>query len=266
MSPLIRHLPVAGKKVSFFITCIMDMIYPETGLSAVEVLERLGCEIVFPEAQTCCGQMGFNAGYRNDARAVARHFLEAFKDAEVIVTPSGSCAAMVRHLYPELFQDDPAWFDRAIYAASITWELTEYIVDGLGVTDIGAALGSPTKVAFHQACHGLRMLGIQKQPETLVGAMANAEVTPLPGADQCCGFGGLFAVKMPDVSGALLNDKIRNINACEAATIVTCDASCLTQMNGGLQRQGSAKRVVHVADVLAEKVGNDDSGKHSHGE
>ncbi len=259
MSQLIRHLPVTGKKVSFFITCIMDMIYPETGMSAVEVLERLGCEIVFPEAQTCCGQMGFNAGYRDDARAVARHFLEAFKDAEVIVTPSGSCAGMVRHLYPELFHDDPKWYDRAIYAASITWELTEYIVDGLGIRDVGAVLGKPTKVAFHQACHGLRLLNIKNQPEALVGSMENAEVTALNGADQCCGFGGLFAVKMPDVSGAMLNDKIKNINACDAEMIVTCDASCLTQMNGGLQRQGSAKRVVHVADVLAGKVDTDAS-------
>lgn len=254
MSHLIRHLPARGKKVSFFITCIMDMIYPETGMSAVEVLEKLGCEVDFPASQTCCGQMGFNAGYRDDAKAVAKQFLTAFKDADVIVTPSGSCAAMVRHFYPPLFEGDAVWYDRAIYAASITWELTEFIVDGLGITDIGAALDRPLTVAFHQACHGLRTLDIKDQPETLVGNMAGVTVEPLTGADQCCGFGGLFAIKMPDVSGAMLNDKITNIEASKADVIVTCDASCLTQMNGGLQRQGCTKRVVHVADVLAGKV------------
>jgi L-lactate dehydrogenase complex protein LldE len=258
MTDHMRHLPVQGKKVSFFVTCIVDMIYPETGMNAVEVLERLGCIVDFPEAQTCCGQMGFNAGYRDDARAVAKHFLTAFKDAEVIVTPSGSCAAMVRHYYTELFADDPTWYDRAVYAASITWELTEYIVDGLGITDLGAAIGvkavAPLKVAFHDACHGLRGLHIQDQPRALASSIENVTVNPLTGADQCCGFGGLFAIKMPEVSGAMLNDKVRNIAASDADVIVTCDASCLTQMNGGLSRQGCPKRVVHIADVLAGKV------------
>jgi L-lactate dehydrogenase complex protein LldE len=250
-----RRPSVFNKRVSLFVTCIVDMIYPETGMSTVEVLERLGVEVDFPEAQTCCGQMGFNAGYRDEARAVARHFLEAFKDAEVIVAPSGSCVAMVRHYYPELFQDDPVWYARATWAASIAWELTEYLVDGLGITDVGAALKQPAKFALHDACHGLRGLGVQKQPRVLLGSVKQAQVVELPGADQCCGFGGLFAIKMPDVSGAMLNDKIKAIMACEADTIVLCDTSCMTQINGGLSRQGCPKRAVHIADVLAGKVG-----------
>lgn len=249
-----RRPSVFNKRVSLFVTCIVDMIYPETGMSTVEVLERLGVEVDFPEAQTCCGQMGFNAGYRDEAKAVARHFLEAFKDAEVIVAPSGSCVAMVCHYYPELFQDDPVWYDRATWAASITWELTEYLVDGLGITDVGAALKQPTRFAMHDACHGLRGLGVQKQPRALLNNVKGAEVVELPGADQCCGFGGLFAIKMPEVSGAMLNDKVKAIMACDADTIVLCDTSCMTQINGGLSRQGCPKRAVHIADVMAGKV------------
>jgi L-lactate dehydrogenase complex protein LldE len=236
------------------------MIYPQTGLSTVEVLERLGCEVDFPEAQTCCGQMGFNAGYRDDAKAVAKHFLEAFKSAEVIVSPSGSCVAMVRHYYTELFADDPEWRERAHLIIQRTWELTEFIVEGLGVTDLGGTLdlrhpdGSPRKLALHYACHGYRVLGLKDQAGTLLQAIPGTQVETLPGADHCCGFGGLFAVKMPDVSNAMLTDKIRNINACEAEQIVTGDVSCLTQMNGGLARQGCPKRVVHIADVLAGRV------------
>jgi L-lactate dehydrogenase complex protein LldE len=246
-----------GKKVSLFVTCIVDMIYPDTGMSVVEVLERLGVAIDFPEGQTCCGQMGFNAGYRDDAKAVAKHFIEVFESSEVIVAPSGSCVSMVRHFYPELFKDDTAWRDRMTAVVSKTWELTEFLVDGLGITDVGAKLGHPVKVAIHDACHGLRMMGLQKQSRELLQHVGNLEVVDLNGADQCCGFGGLFAIKMPDVSGAMLNDKMTNIDASAADMIVTCDASCLTQMNGGLSRKHSPKRVVHIAEVLAGRIGGD---------
>lgn len=254
MSHTIRRPSVVGKRVSLFVTCIVDMIYPNTGMSTVEVLERLGVSVDFPEGQTCCGQMGFNAGYRDDAKAVAKHFLTAFKDAEVIVAPSGSCVSMLRHFYTQLFEGDPVWYDRAAYAASITWELTEYLVDGLGITNVGTVLERPLTVALHDACHGLRGLNIQQQPRTLLSNVGNLEIEELAGADQCCGFGGLFAIKMPDVSGAMLNDKIKNINDSKADLIVTCDASCLTQINGGLSRQGCPKRTVHVADVLAGRI------------
>ncbi|MCZ2098890.1 MAG: (Fe-S)-binding protein [Anaerolineae bacterium] len=238
------------KPVSLFVTCIVDMIYPHTGVSVVEILEHLGVEVRFPLNQTCCGQMAFNAGFQNDARAVARQFLTAFADADVIVAPSGSCASMVRHYYPDLFRDDPEWRERAQWAADITWEFTEYLVDGLGITDIGAAL-PPTKVAFHHACHGYRLLHLDHQARELAAAVDGVTVTDLPRADQCCGFGGLFAVKMPEISGAMLKDKVENIERADADVIGTGDASCLTEMNGGLSRNESARRVVHIADFLA---------------
>ncbi|MBN8635380.1 MAG: (Fe-S)-binding protein [Anaerolineae bacterium] len=239
------------KPVSLFVTCIVDMIYPGTGVSVVEILEHLGVEVRFPLSQTCCGQPAFNSGFQDDAKTVAKQFLTAFAGAEVIVTPSGSCGSMVRHYYPELFADDPEWRDRANWAASITWELTEYLVDGLGITDLGAKL-PPTKVAFHHACHGYRLMGIGPQAETLAGNIDGVSVTELKGWDQCCGFGGTFAVKMPEISGAMLNDKVKNINAADADVIITGDASCLMQMNGGLTRQGSTKRVMHIANLLAQ--------------
>lgn len=244
------------KPVSLFVTCMVDMIYPQTGVSVVEILEHLGVEVRFPAGQTCCGQPAYNAGFHDDARAVARHFLDVFADAQVIVTPSGSCAAMVRHEYPLLFADDPELRDRAAWAASITWELSEYLVDGLGITDLGARL-PPTKVAFHDACHGLRMLGLGEQARALAAQVDGVSVNELAGADQCCGFGGLFAVKLPEISGAMLHDKIAAIEAAEADVIITGDASCLTQINGGLSRAGSARRVMHLADLLAAGLKSD---------
>jgi L-lactate dehydrogenase complex protein LldE len=252
MSDDIRPSP-KYKPVSLFVTCILDMIYPQTGVSVVEILEKLGVEVRFPLNQTCCGQPAFNSGFWEDAKQVARQFLTAFADAQVIVCPSGSCASMVRHYYPDLFKDDPAWHERAVWAASITWEFTEYLVDGLGVTDIGAKL-PPTKAAFHHACHGYRLLNLGTQAQALAGAVEGVEIVDLPGADQCCGFGGLFAVKMPEISGAMLDDKVKHINATDADVIITGDSSCLTQMNGGLSRQNSPRRVKHIADLLAEGI------------
>jgi L-lactate dehydrogenase complex protein LldE len=246
------------KPVSLFVTCIVDMIYPGTGISVVRILDHLGIEVRFPLNQTCCGQPAFNSGYHDDARTVARQFLTAFADAQVIVCPSGSCASMVRHFYPELFRDDPIWRDRANWAAEITWEFTEYLVDGLGITDLGLRL-PPTLVAFHHACHGYRMLGLGGQAQALAGAIDGVTVRDLPGADECCGFGGLFAVKMPEISSAMLKEKVANISAAPADVIVTGDASCLTQMNGGLSRQESPRRVVHIADLLAQGLDGADS-------
>lgn len=245
LRPSPRHKPV-----SLFVTCIIDMIYPGTGVSVVDILEHLGVEVHFPQAQTCCGQPAFNAGFQDEAKTVAKQFLRAFADAEVIVTPSGSCASMVAHYYPELFRDDPDWRDRANRAASITWEFTEYLVDGLGVTDLGAVL-PPTKVAFHHACHGYRLLDLTTQGQQLAASIDGVTLTDLPAADQCCGFGGLFSVKMPDISGAMLADKMKAIDASDADLIVTGDASCLTHINGGLSRAKSRKRVEHIANLLA---------------
>ncbi len=238
------------KPVSLFVTCIVDMIYPQTGVSVVKILEHLGIEVRFPLSQTCCGQPAFNSGFWGDARDVGRQFLTAFADAEVIVAPSGSCASMVRHYYPELFKDEPEWLERATWAANITWEFTEYLVDGLGITDIGAKL-PPARVAFHDACHGLRLMHLHDQARTLVDSVEGVTLTELKGCDQCCGFGGLFSVKMPEISNAMLKDKVENIRAAEADVVLTGDASCLTQINGGLSRSAADKRVQHVADWLA---------------
>ncbi|HEX2622714.1 MAG TPA: (Fe-S)-binding protein [Phototrophicaceae bacterium] len=250
-----------GKRVSLFVTCIIDMVYPQTGMSVVDVLEHLGVEVDFPEAQTCCGQPAFNSGYHDESKAVGRQFLKAFKDSEVIVTPSGSCAAMVRHEYPTLFADDPEYAPLAQHAASILWEFSEFIVDGLGISDLGLKLPQPQTFAIHDACHGLRLLKLGDAGRKLMQNVENATMCELKECDVCCGFGGLFSIKMADVSNAMLTKKIDNINAGEAATIITGDASCLTQMNGGLSRQRSDKRVKHLADVLAEGLKGVDDGR-----
>jgi L-lactate dehydrogenase complex protein LldE len=250
-----EHESPKGKPVALFVTCIVDMIYPETGLSVVKILEHLGIAVDFPMEQTCCGQPAFNSGYRQETREVAKQFLRAFAQAQVIVTPSGSCAAMVRHEYPTLFGDDEiAWRTLAQRAASITWELTEFLVDGLGIEDIGAKLPKPETFAIHDACHGMRLLGLGSEGRKLLQNVENATLEPLTECDVCCGFGGLFSIKMASVSNVMLTKKVDHINASPATTIVTGDSSCLTQMNGGLSRQKSAKRVRHIADVLAEGI------------
>jgi L-lactate dehydrogenase complex protein LldE len=251
MAHLERSSP-AGKKVSLFVTCMVDMLYPETGWSVVHILEYLGVEVNFPMGQTCCGQPGFNAGHRGEARQVAIQFLKAFQEAEVIVAPSGSCVAMIRHEYPALFQSDPRWRDVAERISAIIWEFTEFIADGLGITDLKLRLPEPRSFAFHDSCHGLRMLGLGPQGRKLLSHIQNVAIEPLDESDVCCGFGGLFSVKMADVSGAMLERKLSHIKATSASTIVCGDVSCLTHMNGGLARQGSNKRLRHIADVLAD--------------
>lgn len=245
-----------GKKVSLFVTCMVDLLYPQTGFSVVRVLEHLGCEVDFPPNQTCCGQPAFNSGYRDDARSVGRSFLEAFAEAEVIVAPSGSCTAMVRHEYPTLFADDPKLKALAERAASITWEVTEFVVEGLGIKDLGARLENAKSVAFHDACHGLRLLGLGAAGRELVGNIQNVSVTDLDHHDECCGFGGLFSVKMADLSGAMLDQKLNCILDCPAETILTGDVSCMTHMNGGLEKRGETRRVRHMIDFIAESLPN----------
>ncbi len=250
MAELARPSP-RNKPVSLFVTCIIDALYPPTGIAVVEVLEHLGLEVRFPQAQTCCGQPGFNAGFHDDARRVARHFLQVFADAEVIVTPSGSCATMLRHYYPQLFAADPVWHERACRAARITWEFSEFLVDGLGISDLGARL-APTRVAFHDACHGLRGLGLRAQARALAGQVEGVTLVEMQGAQQCCGFGGLFAIKLADISNAMLQEKMQAIESTPADVFLTGDCSCLTHINGGLARHRRPQRLRHVADLLAE--------------
>lgn len=254
MSDILRPSP-RYKPVSLFVTCMIDALYPSTGVSVVEVLDHLGIKTEFPMAQTCCGQPAYNSGFWEDAREVAKQFLRAFADAEVIVAPSGSCATMVRHYYPDLFKDDPVWRNRANRAASIMWEVTEYLVDGLGVTDLGAKV-APTRVAFHDACHGLRGLNLKGQARQLVSHIDGVTINEMAGSEQCCGFGGLFSVKMAPISNAMLQEKIAAIETVEADVILTGDCSCMTHINGGLSRQHKSVRVMHVADLLAQGLRN----------
>lgn len=233
---------------------MVDMLAPQTGISVVKVLEHLGVAVDFPAAQTCCGQPAFNAGYRDEARQVARHFVDTFRHAEVIVTPSGSCAAMVRHEYPRLFAGDPTRHGEALRLAAVTWEFTEFIVDGLGITDLQARLPRPQAVACHHACHGLRLLGLKRAAETLLDNVENVTRLPWGNGEICCGFGGLFSVKMADVSGAILHKKLAHIGGSGVECIVTGDVSCLTHMNGGLAKQGKRPFVRHIADVLADGI------------
>ena len=243
-----------GKRASLFVTCLIDMLYPDTGMSVVDVLTHLGVDVDFPPGQTCCGQPGFNAGYRKEARQVAIQFMKAFKAAEVIVTPSGSCAAMVLHEYPRLFEDDPMWREEAVRMASMTWEFTEFIVEGLGIEDLHGRLPHPKTIACHDACHGLRLLGLKQASRVLVENLENASVVKWDNSETCCGFGGLFSVKMADVSGAMLDKKLDHIEQSQADFIVTGDVSCLTHMNSGLEKQGKSTRVRHIADLLAEGI------------
>jgi len=260
MASLGSSLPVrvspVGQRVSLFVTCIADAIYPHTGQSVVRLLDYLGVKVEFPAGQTCCGQPAFNSGYWPEARQVARQFLKAFREAEVIVAPSGSCVAMIRHEYPKLFEGDP-WCSLAEDIAGKTWEFTEFLVDGLGVSDLKLRLPEPRSFAFHDSCHGLRMLGLGRPARTLLGHVANASLYDLEEHDECCGFGGTFAVKVADVSGSMLRRKLDNIERCPADTIVLGDLSCAAQINGGLSRRGSPKRARHIADILAEGLVKD---------
>ncbi|MFZ5818935.1 MAG: (Fe-S)-binding protein [Chloroflexota bacterium] len=243
--------------VQLFVTCLVDSFYPETAEAILSILNRLGVSVDFPAAQTCCGQPQFNAGLRADARRMAQHMIETFErlpksleTSEVchIVTPSGSCAHMIRHNYLELFADDPSWLARARALAKRTFEFTEYLVDVLGVTDVGARWDGV--LTYHPSCHLSRGLGIQRQPRELLAHVQGATVVELPEAEDCCGFGGIFSVTHPELSAEFLKRKIGNLEKSGAPTLVVADTGCLMHIAGGLRRQEKPQRVVHIAEVL----------------
>lgn len=237
--------------VKLLVTCLVDTVAPAVGFATVALLERLGLTVEVPEGQTCCGQPAFNSGSWDDARAMARHLIDVFGDDGVpVVVPSGSCGDMVIHQAPHLLADDEAYATRASALAARTHELTAFIVDVMGVTDMGARIGG--RVAYHPACHGLRGLGIASQPLALLDAATAGATCPLPDAETCCGFGGLFAVKLHGVSSSLLDRKIANIEQSGADTLAATDVSCLMHIGGGLHRRASAVKVKHLAELLAE--------------
>ncbi len=247
-----RKTPPPPKRVVLFVTCLVDQFSPNVGESVVDILEGLGIEVVFPDAQTCCGQPAFNSGYRDHARPVAARFLDIFAGEDIIVTPSGSCAAMVRNFYPELFHGDEEMLRRARATADRVWELTEFLVDVLGRTDLGGRHAG--KVTYHKCCHLMRELRVDSQPVKLLEAVAGLGIKPLNRAEVCCGFGGAFSVKMSDISSAMLNEKLDNIVATGAGTVIAGDTGCIMHMQGGLRRRRSDVQVVHIAQFLAKST------------
>ena len=238
--------------VGLFVTCLVDQLWSSVGTSTVEVLRRAGCEVEFDERQTCCGQPAFNTGYRTEARRVAERFIELCEESDVkyIVSPSGSCTAMVHH-YEGLFSDDDKWRARAQAVAARTFELSSFLVRELKLTDVGARFKG--RVTWHDACHGLRELGVRNEPRALIRQIRDVEFIELENADACCGFGGTFSVKYPEISTAILDQKIEAIERAGVDAVVSGDASCLMQIGGRLSRIGSKARVMHLAELLASK-------------
>jgi L-lactate dehydrogenase complex protein LldE len=238
--------------VQLFVTCLIDTLQPQIGEAVVQVLERVGAKVAFPAGQTCCGQPAFNAGMRAEARKTAEHTIQVFEAAPgPVVIPSGSCTAMIRYSYPELFAGDPAWLPRAQALADRTFEFTEYLVDVLGITDVGARF--PGTLTYHPSCHLQRGLGVDRQPRALLANVRQAEFTELPNQEECCGFGGVFSVKHPEISAEMLKRKIANIEDSQAPTVVVCDTGCLIHIAGGLHRQKKPQRVLHIAEVLSQR-------------
>jgi L-lactate dehydrogenase complex protein LldE len=233
-----------------FITCLADTLYPSVGAATVQVLERLGHEVAFPE-QTCCGQMHINTGYQREALPLVRGHVAAFEEYDAIVAPSGSCVGCVRHQHELVARraGDDRLADRAAHVASRTYELSEFLVDVLGVEDVGAYY--PHRVTYHPTCHSLRMLRVGEKPLQLLKNVRGIDLVELPDADQCCGFGGTFALKNSDTSTAMLSDKMRNILATRSEVCTAGDSSCLMHIGGGLSRLRTATRTVHLAEILA---------------
>ena len=244
---------MAQKPVSLFIQCLVDSMFPKVGEAMVTVFDRLAIPLAYPEGQTCCGQPAYNSGYRREAAAAARHFIEVFEDSETIVCPSGSCVHMVRNHYPELFADDPAMAERARAIGAKTFEFTQYLVDILGITDVMAEY--PGTVTYHDSCHLSRGLGIASQPRALLGKVRGLELIEMVDSDTCCGFGGTFSINYPEISVAMVDEKINNILATKADAVVGCDISCLMNIEGRLSRRGEKVQVLHIAEILAGKNG-----------
>ncbi|MEC0248147.1 (Fe-S)-binding protein [Paenibacillus chitinolyticus] len=239
-------------KVSLFITCLSDLVYPQVGQAMVRLLARYGIRVDFPEVQTCCGQPAFNSGYWDDARKSARTLLEAFDDSDFVLSPSGSCTGMVQHYYPKLFQDEPELLAKAEALREKTYEFTQFLVGVLGVTDLGAVF--PRRVTYHPSCHGSRLLGIKDEPASLLEHVRGLELVPLPHAEDCCGFGGTFAVKMSDISGAMVAEKSDHVLETEAEVLVGLDMGCLMNISGNLLHRGRPVKVMHLAELLEEGV------------
>ena len=239
--------PAAAPRVALMITCLADMFYPEVGERIVQLLRRLGVEVTLPAGQTCCALPLFNSGYHHEAATVARRTVALFRDADAVVVPSGSCAWMVKHEYAGLLRGH-AEAEDAARLAERTYEFSQYLVRRLGRTTFESDVQGP--LAYHDSCHLLRGLHEGEAPRVLLRELKGADVVPLPGSDECCGFGGSFSVRLPEVSTSILDRKLANLEASGARCLVACDAGCLMQIRGGLARRGSPLRALHLAEVL----------------
>ena len=247
-------------RIQLLATCLVDHLFPRVGLAAASVLERFGVEVTVPAGQTCCGQPALNAGFTDEARSMARHTVDVLTaDDAPVVVPSGSCADMIVHHTPGLLAGDPSYASRARALAARTHEFAQFLVDVLKRPDCGACLAG--SAVYHPSCHGLRALGVDRQPRELLAHVGELDLRPLRDAETCCGFGGLFAVKMSGVSGAMLERKIACIEESGAGTVVATDMSCLMHIAGGLHRRGSRVEVRHLAEVLAVMEDERGSGR-----
>jgi L-lactate dehydrogenase complex protein LldE len=236
-------------RVALFVTCLVDLFRPSVGFAAVKLIEQAGCEVFVPESQTCCGQPAYNSGDRADTIDIARQVIAAFDGYDYVVAPSGSCAGMLKKHYPELLKGDPKWEKRANEFSQKVHELVSFLTDVRGMTSVEAAL--PGTATYHDSCSGLRELKIQEQPRKLLDTVAGLEVSEMKGADICCGFGGTFCVKYPDISNSIVMDKTAAIKETQADMLLAGDLGCLMNMAGKLKREGSGIKVRHVAEVLA---------------
>ncbi|MGD2156005.1 MAG: (Fe-S)-binding protein [Anaerolineales bacterium] len=244
------------QNAQLFVTCLVDSLQPHIGEAVLKVLANVGSQTTFPRQQTCCGQPAFNAGLHSQARKMAQHTIRVFENSQdPVVIPSGSCTAMIRHGYMEIFSHEESWLARAQAVARRTYELSEFLVDVLGIYDLGAQFAST--ITYHPSCHLLRGLGVDRQPKTLLTNIQGVKLIKLPYAEECCGFGGVFSVEHPEISAAMLERKILNLNSANASTVITCDTGCLMHIAGGLQRRKTDLRVMHIAEILAKtpKVG-----------
>lgn len=228
-------------KVSLFVTCIVDQVFPSVGVAMADILEKLGYEVDFPEAQTCCGQPAFNSGYREPAREAANHFLKVFENAEYIVVPSGSCTSMITHHYQEILGTRP----------ERVWEFSKFLLEVANTDDVGARFNGV--VTYHDSCHALRDLRIKSGPRRLLSKVAGLSLREMDIAEECCGFGGTFSVKFPEVSGGMARTKIESIVRTKADTVVSIDSSCLMQLQGAISRAKLPIRTMHLAEVLASR-------------
>jgi L-lactate dehydrogenase complex protein LldE len=234
-------------KVSLFVTCLVDMFQSGVGKATVEVLEKLGCEIDFPDTQICCGQPAYNSGYVKDSKEAMKKIIQTFEHSEYVVTPSGSCATMIRD-YPHVFAGDPKWEEKAKRLASKTYEFTQFIVDVLKVEDVGASLDG--KATYHTSCHMTRLLGVKEAPFTLLKNVDGLEVTELPGSHNCCGFGGTFSVKMAQISEQMVDEKVACVEQTGADYLISADCGCLMNIGGRAERKGKDVKIMHIAEVL----------------